>query len=126
MKIAILAKNPYYYPGEKITPYLAGHSTGFVGPFVDFLIRNGHQVCLISPKEFKKDEHIEEGFFYEPPKSNNFHKIFIDLLAPEVSPFLEEWILHRLRSSCDLWWYHIAYISEIKTVIQLFRPPSRI
>jgi len=87
MKIAILAKNPYYFKGEKITPYLAGHSIGFVAPFIEYLIKRGHKVSIISPKEYKSEEEIESKFFNKPPKSKNFFNFFVEEAKFPKVPF---------------------------------------
>jgi hypothetical protein len=76
MKIAILSKNPYCFPGTNIKPYLAGHCTGFVQPFIEYLLSNGNEVTLIAPHEEYKESMNTEGFCISP-ESKSFRVIFI-------------------------------------------------
>jgi glycosyltransferase involved in cell wall biosynthesis len=90
MNIVILAKNPYNYPEKKITPYLAGHSIGFVAPLIEYLLKknnNNNKVVLISPPYYRKGELTTSKGFYEPPKNNDFTQIFIKGIKLPKVPF---------------------------------------
>jgi glycosyltransferase involved in cell wall biosynthesis len=76
MNIVIVAKNPYYFQNINIEPYLAGHTTGFLVPFIEHLLTNNHNVTLITPKELQKNHIHNLGFPY-PPKNASFNYIFI-------------------------------------------------
>lgn len=87
MKIIILAKNPYFYPQKKIMPYIAGHSVGFVAPFIEYLLKKNHKVVLISPVEYKNYEEIEKKFFYNRPQNSKFKHILLKSIDLPKVPF---------------------------------------
>jgi len=83
MNIVLINKNPFYYKNKTFPIYLAGHVTGFVEPFTNYLLNKKHKVIMISPAEHSNFKGEYDAFFPEPPKSENFHQIFI---KPKILP----------------------------------------
>ena len=75
MKIAIVVKNPFYFPGQVCLPRFSGPSIGFAGPWIKYLLARGHSVALVSPG-LADEQVLFPELFPSPPDSPNFKPIF--------------------------------------------------